>query len=476
MGKLSALEPKSVWYFFEEISAIPRGSRKEQKIAAYIIAFAAERNLFCKTDAIGNVLICKEGQGKNKHREKVALQGHLDMVQQKSADKLFDFDSQGIELKIEGDFVTANQTTLGADNGIGVAYILSVLDDLQLDHPPLEAIFTVNEESGMTGAHEMEADFFSARRLLNLDIMVDDLLRIGSAGAVNVSATQQYGIVENNWDTFEITVKGLKGGHSAADINKNRGNAIKILFRFFAESEIAVSLIDIDAGGLRNAIPREGKAVFAVQSTAAFLSSFEKLKSDLLQEHHSAEPDLMINILAVQNNGKGLSVSDSLQVIEAVMINPTGVYQMSSAIVNLVETSNNLATLQLKDGELSILNLCRSSVDSKKKELSTVLSMLYKLFNWEVSFTGDYPGWRADLNAGIVQQTAAVYETVFKQKPRINGGHGGSECGLFIKHHPELEIVSFGPNIYGAHSPDEKVEIRSVENIWKLLTRLLSEL
>ncbi|MGY0037229.1 beta-Ala-His dipeptidase [Pedobacter sp. NJ-S-72] len=476
MGILSVLEPKSVWHFFEEISAIPRGSRKEQKIAAYLISFAAQRNLFCKTDATGNILISKDGQGQNKNSEKVALQGHMDMVQQKSEDKVFDFDEEGIDLKIDGDFVTADQTTLGADNGIGLAYMLSILDSKEMDHPPLEALFTINEESGMTGAHEMEPDFFSASRLLNLDIMVDDLLRIGSAGAVNVLAKHQYEVEENDWDVFQIVIKGLKGGHSAADINKNRGNAIKILFRFFAGVNSGLKLIDLDGGGLRNAIPRDGKAVFGVQTPTEFLVFFEELKKDILLEYQIAEPDLIIDILPYHNHLKSLSLEDSLQIIEAVFINPTGVYQMSAEIKDLVETSNNLATIQLKDGELNMVNLCRSSVDSKKKELSNVLKALYNLFGWEVTFTGDYPGWRADLRGDIVQKAASVYETIFKQKPRINGGHGGSECGLFIKHHPNLEIVSFGPNIYGAHSPEEKVEIKSVEKIWKLLTSLLSEL
>jgi dipeptidase D len=476
---LQNIEPQAIWRNFCALNAIPRPSKKEEKVIAFIKAFGNHLGLETITDETGNVLIKKPATAGMQHRKTIILQSHLDMVCQKNNDTDFDFDHQGIEMYIDADWVKAKGTTLGADNGIGVASIMSVLESNSIAHPAIEALFTIDEETGMTGAFGLKPGFLSGEIMLNLDTEEDDEIDIGCAGGVDVTLQKTYPLekIDSQLMAYSITISGLQGGHSGMDIHKGLGNANIILSRFlFQAIEHGAQLIALDGGSLRNAIPREASAQFALHHHDAFLEGFEALKTDILSEYAVLEPNIDIANVTIAAPSKALSVAASVQVIATLRSMYHGVMRMSPDVVDLVEASNNLAKITLNEGFFELCHLSRSSVDSSKKDVTERLSGIALLSGMQISITGAYPGWKPKPEAEIIKIMARIYEDKFGHKARIVSCHAGLECGIIGAHYPQMEMVSFGPNIRGAHSPDEKVSISSVQKFWVYLQEILSRI
>ncbi|MCD5969126.1 aminoacyl-histidine dipeptidase [Riemerella anatipestifer] len=474
---LSQIEPQIIWKNFSALNAVPRPSKKEERVINFIKNFGENLGLETSVDKTGNVIIRKPATQGMENRQPIVLQSHLDMVCQKNNDVNFDFDNQGIEMYVDGDWVRAKGTTLGADNGLGVAAIMSILESTDIAHPALEALFTIDEETGMTGAFGLEPNTLNGEILLNLDTEEDDEIDIGCAGGIDVTATQKYNTQKVTENGFRITVKGLKGGHSGMDIHKGLGNANKILARFLM---LAVNneprLVSIDAGSLRNAIPREGSVSVLVANKEAFATEFETLKSEILEEFATLEKDLNISIESCDIEGNALSVEDSSKIILALNAAHNGVYRMSPDVEDLVEASNNIARVELKDGALQILNLSRSSVESSKLAVANQLRASFELAGMEVKFSGSYPGWKPKPGAEIIKVMEEIYQREFNSKPNVVACHAGLECGIIGANYPKMEMVSFGPTIKGAHSPDERASISSTQKFWKFLKEILANI
>ncbi|ADQ81701.1 aminoacyl-histidine dipeptidase [Riemerella anatipestifer] len=474
---LSQIEPQIIWKNFSALNAVPRPSKKEERVINFIKSFGENLGLETSVDKTGNVIIRKPATQGMENRQPIILQSHLDMVCQKNNDVNFDFDNQGIEMYVDGDWVRAKGTTLGADNGLGVAAMMSILESTDIAHPALEALFTIDEETGMTGAFGLEPNILNGEILLNLDTEEDDEIDIGCAGGIDVTATQKYNTQKVTENGFRITVKGLKGGHSGMDIHKGLGNANKILARFLM---LAVNneprLVSIDAGSLRNAIPREGSVSVLVANKEAFSTEFEVLKSEILEEFATLEKDLNISIESCDIEGNALSVEDSTNVILALNAAHNGVYRMSPDVEDLVEASNNIARVELKDGALQILNLSRSSVESSKLAVANQLRASFELAGMEVKFSGSYPGWKPKPGAEIIKVMEEIYQREFNSKPNVVACHAGLECGIIGANYPKMEMVSFGPTIKGAHSPDERASISSTQKFWKFLKEILANI
>lgn len=476
--EISQLEPKLVWKNFSALNAVPRPSKKEDQVIEFIKQFGEKLNLATTVDAVGNVIIKKPATAGMQDRKAIVLQSHLDMVCQKNNDVNFDFETQGIEMEIDGDWVKAKGTTLGADNGLGVAAIMSVLESSDIAHPDLEALFTIDEETGMTGALGLKPGQLEGEILLNLDTEEDDEIDIGCAGGIDVTATQNYPFTETLGQIVKITVKGLQGGHSGMDIHKGFGNANVLLGRLLYSGieNQNLQLISIDSGGLRNAIPREGNAVLSVRNSLEFIDNAKALKVAMLEEFSETEKDLQINIETFTTPEKAISTEDSKKIILALKAAHNGVYRMSPDVKDLVETSNNIARVELNNGELKILNLSRSSIESGKFAVAEQLKSVYELAGMEVEFSGSYPGWKPKPGSEIVKVMEKIYETRFGDKPQVVACHAGLECGIIGSNYPEMEMVSFGPTIRGAHSPDEKANIPSVQKFWGFLKEILENI
>lgn len=474
---LLSLAPKAIWKNFANLNAVPRPSKKEERVIAFMKAFGESLGLETIVDATGNVLIKKPATVGMENRQTVILQGHLDMVHQKNNDTVFDFETEGINMFVDGDWVKAKGTTLGADNGIGVAAIMSVLESKDIAHPALEALFTYDEETGMTGAFELKPGFLSGDILLNLDTEEDDEIDIGCAGGVDVTAIRDYEVTAISGQGISIEIKGLQGGHSGMDIDKGRGNANVLLGRLlFAGLDNAVQLVSIDAGGLRNAIPREAKAIVIAGNAEAYLQQMQTLKADILNEFKSLEKDLEINISTVEMNGKAMSVGDSSTFIKALKAAHNGVYRMSPDVDGLVEASNNIARVALDNGKMQVLCLTRSSVESTKTQVANQLKAAFELAGMRVTFAGSYPGWQPNPHAKITTVLENIYKEKFGEEPKIVACHAGLECGIIGAHYPEMEMISFGPTIKGAHSPEERVNIPSVQKFWEYLQAILAQI
>lgn len=474
---ITQIEPTIIWKNFAALNAIPRPSKKEERVIEFIKNFGEKLNLPTRVDAVGNVIITKPATSGMENRVPIVLQSHLDMVCQKNNDVDFDFDTQGIEMFVDGDWLRAKGTTLGADNGLGVAAIMSILESNDLPHPDLEALFTIDEETGMTGALGLQPNELKGQILLNLDTEEDDEIDIGCAGGLDVTATQKYSTESSSGEKFVAIVKGLQGGHSGMDIHKNYGNANIILSRFlYLGLNDGLQLISIDGGGLRNAIPREAQAVFSVQNSEKFLANWEVLKKEIVDEFSSVEKDLQISIESTNNSDKAISTEDSKKIILALKSAHNGVYRMSPDVENLVEASNNVARVELKNGELKILNLSRSSVDSTKMQVAEQLKSVFELAGMKVEFSGSYPGWKPKPDAPIIKIMEQIYEKEFGEKPHVVACHAGLECGIIGANYPDMEMVSFGPTIKGAHSPDERANIPSTQKFWKYLLEILKNI
>ena len=476
--ELSQLKPQLIWKNFSALNSVPRPSKKEEKVIEFIKKFGENLGLETAVDEVGNVIIKKPATKGMEDRKAVVLQSHLDMVCQKNSDIEFDFETQGIQMEVDGDWVKAKGTTLGADNGIGVASIMSVLESNDIAHPALEALFTIDEETGMTGALGLKPGQLHGKILLNLDTEEDDEIDIGCAGGIDVTASQTYNVESAKGQTIKITVKGLQGGHSGMDIHKGFGNANVILGRllYHGIENQNIQLISIDGGGLRNAIPREGNAVVSVRNSVEFIEAANSLKASILEEFASVEKDLHINIETFSTPEMAISNEDSKKIILALKAAHNGVYRMSPDVADLVETSNNIARVLLQNGELTLMNLARSSVDSTKNAVAEQLKSVFELAGLKVEFSGSYPGWKPKPGSEIVQLMEKIYEKDFGEKPMVVACHAGLECGIIGANYPEMEMVSFGPTIRGAHSPDEKANIPSVQKFWGFLKEILANI
>ncbi|WP_172918000.1 aminoacyl-histidine dipeptidase [Capnocytophaga canis] len=473
------LDPKALWENFADLNAVPRPSKKEEKVIAFMMDFGKKLNLETLKDEVGNVIIKKPATKGMENRKTVVLQSHLDMVHQKNNDTIFDFDTEGIKMRIDGDWVKAEGTTLGADNGIGVAAIMAILQSTDIAHPAIEALFTIDEETGMTGAIGLKGGLLKGDILLNLDTEEDDEIDIGCAGGVDVTAYREYDEEQtpDNVTSYKITVKGLQGGHSGMDIHKGFGNANKIMNRLLFDGfeNFGLRIAELNGGGLRNAIPRESVATIVVDKVQneAFQFEFQQLVKTIQHELAVTEPQLVITLENIATPERVMELGVQEGILRSIYTAHNGVYAMSRTIEDLVETSNNIARVIIKDGEIKVLCLTRSSVESAKFDLANALRSAFELSGCEVTFTGSYPGWEPNVNASILKVLNEQYEILFGEKPNVVACHAGLECGILGQNYPEMEMISFGPTIRGAHSPDEKVSISSVQKFWKYLLEIL---
>jgi len=475
------LQPQEIWNYFADLNAVPRPSKKEEKVRAFIKNFGKSLGLDTQEDETGNVLIKKPASHGFENRKKVVLQSHLDMVCQKNNDVDFDFETQGIQMTAEDGWVRALGTTLGADNGIGAATIMTILASKTVCHPDIEALFTIDEETGMTGAFGLKPEFLSGDFLLNLDTEEDDEIDIGCAGGVNVTATADYGEIDipADFQTYSLTIKGLHGGHSGIEIHKGLGNSNKLINRFlykFLNNNIL--LTSFDGGGLRNAIPREAQAVFSVSKTESkeVESQFNTLKKEITSEFASIEENLKIELVPIDKAGKALSLENSQKFVSALQAAHNGVYRMSPDIADLVEASNNIARVEVRKGNAKILCLTRSSVESSKSWVADSLKAAFELGGMKTEYSGSYPGWKPNPDAEILKIAETIYEKQNGKKPSVAACHAGLECGIIGEKFPKMEMISFGPTIKGAHSPKEKVSISSVQKFWAYLQEILKNI
>ncbi|MBP6040702.1 MAG: aminoacyl-histidine dipeptidase [Flavobacterium sp.] len=475
------LEPKVLWNQFANLNAVPRPSKKEERVIAFMKDFGNQLGLETFEDDIRNVIIRKPATPGMENRKPVVLQGHLDMVHQKNADTIFDFDTQGIEMYVDGDWVRARGTTLGADNGLGVAAIMAILESKDIPHPAIEALFTIDEETGMTGALNLKGGILQGQILLNLDTEEDDEIDIGCAGGIDVTATAEFDEEDTPEGSvgYTITVKGLNGGHSGMDIHKGLGNANKIMNRLLFDGfdNFGLQIASIQGGSLRNAIPRESVAnvIIAAVYDEAFVFDMQQIVNEIKSELKSTEPNLEIGFEKMETTpSKVMPSIAQFYFVRAMYTAHNGVYRMSADFDNLVETSNNIAKVELANGQLSVQCLTRSSVESAKMDLANALRSAFELMGCEVEFSGSYPGWTPNAKSEILDVLTAIYEKQNNEKAKVVACHAGLECGILGANYPDMDMISFGPTIHGAHSPDERASIASAQKFWKFLVEILA--
>jgi dipeptidase D len=473
------LEPKNVWKNFYSLTQIPRPSGKEKKVAEFVKKFAEDLGLYVLVDKVGNVIIRKPAKPGMENRKGIVLQGHLDMVPQKNSSTKHDFEKDPIEARINNDWVNANGTTLGADNGIGVAAILSVLESADINHGQVEAFLTVDEETGMTGAFGLKAGLFTGDILLNLDSEDEGELYIGCAGGINANMKLSYKeeTVKGNYCAYRLSLTGLKGGHSGLDINLGRGNSNKLIFRFLKNitRELNARLAGVEGGSLRNAIPREAFATVVVplDNLAKFMEKVNSFENIIKSELALTEPDLKFSAVKCDLPEKMMDLDSYNILVNAVYACPNGVVRMSDGIPGLVETSNNLAIVKSANGTTEITCLLRSSVDSAKDDLADAVSSVFELAKANIELSGGYPGWKPNPDSEILKLMKDLYNRKYGKIPEVKAVHAGLECGLLGGVYPNWDMISFGPTIRFPHSPDEKVLIPSVQKFWDYLVETL---
>ncbi|MFM9824751.1 aminoacyl-histidine dipeptidase [Flavobacterium sp.] len=476
------LEPKALWNKFADLNAVPRPSKREDRVIQFMKDFGNSLGLETFEDEIRNVIIRKPATPGMETRKPIVLQGHLDMVHQKNGDTVFDFDKQGIDMYVDEDWVRARGTTLGADNGLGVAMIMAILESKDIAHPAIEALFTIDEETGMTGALNLKGGVLKGEILLNMDTEEDDEIDIGCAGGIDVSATRSYTEEETpeNSVGYTITVKGLNGGHSGIDIHKGLGNANKIMNRllFDAFENFGLQVSEINGGSLRNAIPRESiaKVVVANMYDEAFVFDMQEIIRDIKDEFKTTEPNLIIEIVKSDLQKKVMDLGVQEGIIRAIYAAQNGVYRMSADMENLVETSNNIARVIIKEGEIIIGCLTRSSVETSKFDLANSLRSAFELVGCEVVFSGAYPGWTPNVKSEILDVLTEIYEKQNGEKAKVVACHAGLECGILGVNYPDMDMISFGPTIRGAHSPDERASIKSSQKFYKFVLEILENI
>lgn len=480
--EISKLEPKGLWEAFIELSAIPRGSKKEQKAIEFVRNQAIKNKLSSSVDAAGNVVVRKPASKEFQGHSTIILQSHLDMVHQKNTDTKFDFESQGIQMYLEQDWVKARGTTLGADNGIGVAAILAILACDKLKHPPIEALFTVDEEKGMGGARYLDAKMLSGKILLNLDSEQDDELTIGCAGGINTTAIGTYkkrNIGEKCG--FQVYIKGLSGGHSGVDIHLGRGNANKLIGRILYEiaQKIPIRIIEIQGGTLRNALPREAFAIIGIskKNEQVFRERIEIISNEIAKEFKAKDPCLEIGCKKVEvSDTFSMQKRPQKALLRSLLACTDGVLLMSPDVKGLTETSSNFSKISVADGRIYIESMQRSCIDSAKNYIAKSFGAAFEAMDLKVEHDGSYPGWIPDNKNPLLPVMIARYQALFNTKPKISATHGGLECSFLKKHLPNTQMISFGPTIEFPHSPDERVSVSSVQKFWKYLTDVLEHL
>lgn len=480
--EIRSLEPNNLWNKFADLNEVPRPSKKEERVIEFIKNFGNQLNLETIVDKVGNVIIRKPATKGMENRKPVVLQSHLDMVHQKNNNTKFDFDTQGIEMYVDGDWVRARGTTLGADNGLGVATIMAILESDEIVHPAIEALFTIDEETGMTGAKGLEPGLLKGEILLNLDTEEDDEIGIGCAGGVDLTASRSY-IQEDSPEgcvAFKIVLNGLNGGHSGMDIIKGLGNANKLMNRLLyrVSENLELRISEINGGGLRNAIPRESEAVVVIDEfqKKVLLEELEDEINTIKKEYAHLEPNLQVEISEIELPGKVMDLNTQEALLKGIYTALNGVYRMSPEIEGLVETSNNIARVEVKAGKIKILCLTRSSVESSKDDLTNSLQSAFELAGFNVELSGDYPGWAPNRNSAILKVLDEIYQDLNNEKADIAACHAGLECGIIGDHYPEMDMISFGPTIRGAHSPDERASIKSAQKYWNFILEVLKNI
>ena len=476
------LKPELLWRCFDEITKVPRPSCHEEQIRAYLLDFAAKHGIEAQTDDCGNVVMRKPATAGCENAPTVILQAHMDMVAEKNNDVKHDFLKDPIDTYVDGDWVKARGTTLGADNGIGMAAALAVMIDKDLRHGPVEALFTINEEIGLEGAQNLGKNMITGTMLINLDSEDDGEIFVGCAGGIDTTAFFKYkrSLSPENFVYKRISVSGLLGGHSGSDIDAGRANANKLIARFIWECsqkwEIAVSTFE--GGNLRNAIPREAYAVFGIHTDhlEAMEKALHKYASEIKNEYKGVEPSMKLEIADAERPEYCIDSETSLALVRSVYSAPHGVYSMSRDIKGLVETSTNLAAVKMmEDNEIRITTSQRSSVESRKNDMAGQVEAHFQLAGARVEHSDGYPGWAPNMESAIMKISADAYEELFGVKPAIKAIPAGLECGLFLSKYPNLDMVSFGPTMTGVHSPDEKLNIPTTEKFWRHLCRVLEK-
>ncbi len=477
------LKPELIWKYFDEITKIPRPSRKEEKIIEYLLNFAKEHNLEAQKDDSGNVIIRKPATKGKENIPSVVMQSHSDMVCEKNSDTVHDFDNDPINTYIEGNWVKAKGTTLGGDDGIGIAASLAVLASNDLNHGPIEALFTSDEETGMTGAFGLKKGFIKSKILLNLDSEDEGELFIGCAGGVDTSATFEYNQKEipKNSVALKISVTGLKGGQSGDEINKELGNSNKILNRilYYATKNLDLKLNDFNGGNLRNAIPREAFAVVVLpkDNLSDFNIFIDKFIVEIKNEYSVSEPTLKVEFENCEMPKFVIDKKTQKKLIHSIFACSHGVFAMSLDMPGMVETSTNLASVKFKpDNQIFIETSQRSSVESAKWYVAQTVNSVFTLAGAKVKHGEGYPGWKPNTNSKILKITEDSYQTLFGVKPVVRAIHAGLECGLFLEKYPDFDMISFGPTVKGAHSPDERMDIETVKKFWDLLVDVLQKI
>jgi len=482
MTNLETLQPTPVWKWFSSICKIPRPSGKEQQIIAFIESFAQSHHLDYKKDHAGNILITKPAYKGYEHLKTAILQAHLDMVCEKNRTVKHDFEHDPIQPVIDDGWVKAKGTTLGADDGIGIATMLALLESTDIPHGPLECLFTTDEETGLTGARNINPGFFQGNILLNLDSEDEGELFIGCAGGMDTVAyfTPQYEQVPAEYIPFKLSIEGLKGGHSGDDIEKGRANSIKLLIRIIREcvSLCNAKIVSIAGGNLRNAIPREAFAEFTVpvQQAPVLRDTVQSMTALLHNEFSDTEPAMKISLDETDRPDQVFISTFQYRLMDALYACPNGVQSMSRQLKGLVETSTNLASVKEQNGKIVIATSQRSAIDSAKAYIAGQVESIFRLAGARIEHSSGYPGWSPNPNSPIVLLTASIYRKLFQQEPVVRAIHAGLECGLFLEKYPSLDMVSFGPTLKGVHSPDERVDIGTVTKFWDLLLAVLKNI
>jgi len=482
MNDIFQLKPERIWYYFNEICKIPRPSKKEEKITAWLVEFGKANSLETLKDDVGNVLIRKPATQGKENSKIIVLQSHTDMVCEKNASTNHDFDKDPIQPVIDGEWLKAKGTTLGADDGIGIAAQLAILEAKDISHGPIECLFTVDEETGLTGAFALKGDFVMGRVLLNLDSEDEGQLFIGCAGGKDTTVTFNY-----NKETtpelhlaFKVAVTGLKGGHSGDDINKGLGNAVKIINRFLwnATNKFALRISNIDGGNLRNALAREAFAAIVIpeEKKKELLEYAVWFNNAVKDELKVTEPDLKFTIESAEKPEFVIDLDTQIKLVNALYACPHGVIAMTADMPGLVETSTNLASVKTLDDTIFIQTSQRSSIESSKDDMAAMVASVFKLAGANVSHGDGYPGWKPNLNSELLGVMRKTYKKLFNKEPLVLAIHAGLECGVIGEKYPGMDMISFGPTLRGVHSPDERINIESVEMFWKLLVEVLKEL
>ena len=481
MKDIRKLDPEALWHYFYEITQIPRPSKKEKKMVDFVVKFGKDHKLETIIDKTGNVIIRKPATKGMEKRKGIIFQSHLDMVPQKNNDKKHDFEKDPIEALVDGEWIKANGTTLGSDNGIGVAATLAVLASKNISHGPLEALFTIDEETGMTGANGLKKGLLKGDILMNLDSEDEGELYVGCAGGIDVSALKKYREEKSprGMSAYRAEVKGLKGGHSGVDIALGRANSNKLMFRFLmqAETDFGIRLTEAAGGDLRNAIPRESYSVLLVAGVKAkefekFVKGYEKMYR---KEFAETEPTLSFKCKKIKTTAKVMSKTDQYKIIRSIFACPNGVQRMSQTMKGLVETSNNLAIVKCSAGKFETHNLTRSSVDSAKEAIAWKIAAVFHLIGAKVTLSGSYPGWKPNMESPILKSMSGVYKKMYGKIPEIKAIHAGLECGIIGGVYTNLDMISFGPTIKYPHSPDEKVNIASVKKFYDFLCETMKQ-